>query len=366
MSSTTALEAADPVLAASLQEPRWPETLQARAEKTPQFPDGDAEPYFVLPQRLLEAIHRRVPGLISEDDLRQETEWSQEGRRQNILGWWQNRAVRHFLLSRAGPAHIPEHFVAQLGWQTLLQGKSLSGILAESTALSQPVVEQLQAYLGWLICNPVFLDERDLVRTQVSEALATIGGLSHVKEYLIRLQVGDVGPQIMPPSVETLAAISQYTSFLKRWQLVGFVGWDLPLPIGANLGGPAVTGKLIGVDESPALQLPPTIRLPDRYPVLKILRAPLTDPLDEWKLVLEECHPSGFNFARWGRLLELRFYRDIVLGRRYRERLKRTHERLDWAFADYFGDASNESVRKLRLWLQSRLRTATERSATDR
>jgi len=147
----------------------------------------------------------------------------------------------------------------------------------------------------------------------------------------------------------------EFGAFCERWQLTGMVTWDLPQPRGANLGGPAAMGSLMGLADRPTIELPTTLKLPVRYPLRDMIHSQPDGNLAEWQAVMEQRHPSHFNYARWRRVFQLHFYRNICLASRYADRFPRRVAAIDWAFADYLGDASDESVRKLRRWIDGRV-----------
>ncbi len=83
--------------------------------------------------------------------------------------------------------------------------------------------------------------------------------------------------------------------------------WDLPNPIGENIGGPAAIGRLAGVEHSRTVQLPSTLRIPNKAPVQLIHRyfGPLLH-LAEWEAVQELRHPDGLSYQRLRRIFSCR------------------------------------------------------------
>jgi hypothetical protein len=214
-----------------------------------------------------------------------------------------------------------------------------------------PLKEQLEGYMGWLVINPVFQAERNELRHKWDDAVARRRGLPlySVDQNLELL----VAPEDVDYDRNAMAA--DFISFYRRWNLTTLTTWDLPQPVGFNLGGPAAAERFMGIENSAAIQLPPTVRLPARSPVRDIVHTAPEDHLTEWKDVLAQKHQSHFSFTRWRRVLHLHFFRNVILASGYPDRLHRRAEALDWAFADYFQDDSEESVRKQRQWLEHRL-----------
>jgi hypothetical protein len=109
------------------------------------------------------------------------------------------------------------------------------------------------------------------------------------------------------------------------------------------------------------VRLPANLRPPARFPLRQVIAAPTDSHLAEWQAVMDQEHPSRLNYPRWRRMFYLHFLRNIVLASGYRDRFRRRAGALDGAFADYFGDDSDESVRKVRLWVGRRLKPKSGR-----
>jgi hypothetical protein len=146
-----------------------------------------------------------------------------------------------------------------------------------------------------------------------------------------------------------------FAAFYDRWDLSALMTWDLPQPKGGNFGCPASLGTLSGVEDSPTVQLPRTLRLPARFPLDGLLNRAVDDHLADWQAVVEQRHPGKLNYGRLQRVFRLHFLRNIVLRSGYGDRFPRRVGLLDQVFAEYFDDDNEETVRKLRLWIDRRL-----------
>jgi hypothetical protein len=214
-----------------------------------------------------------------------------------------------------------------------------------------PLFEQLEAYAGWLVINPVFQTELTRLRSTWAEAVARRRGIP-LYSVSRNLEFGEALPG---PDCDRDLMAADFIAFYQRWHLITLPTWDLPQPVGFNLGAPAAAERFLGITDGAALQLPPTVRLPARCPVRDLVQTAPEEHLAEWKMVLAQQHPSHFSFARWRRIFHLHFFRNVVLTRSYPDRLHRRAEALDWVFADYFDDEGDESVRKQRQWLERRV-----------
>jgi hypothetical protein len=75
--------------------------------------------------------------------------------------------------------------------------------------------------------------------------------------------------------------------------------------------------------------------------------------------VLRQSHSGDLSFRRFGHILDLVFFRDTVLQSRYGERFEGNVENIDRAFAAYFGNTSDESVKKLRVQMKRLIMSKT-------
>jgi hypothetical protein len=140
----------------------------------------------------------------------------------------------------------------------------------------------------------------------------------------------------------------------------------LPEPKGGNFGDPAVFSELSGVEDSPAVQCPHTLRLPARFPFHDLLRGEAHEHLAEWHAIEGQRKPGEPNYVRMRRVLYLHVWRNVILGGAYRDRFRRRAECLDEVFAEYLGAGDVESVRKLRQWIDRRLRPRSASSPRSR
>ena len=323
-----------------------------------------AEPLYAIPEGLLDLLAGRIPGWLAPVELERERRLSRLCRAFGAVAVFYGRPVSHLLFGRPAPPVIDDDSFREMGWDRFLSGSAaVRQSLARAGELSEPVFERLEAYLGWLMTCPTFLAERDALRARWRDAVDALGFIPPLASGrdLSVLAPRATAAADAPDAPDGLAA--ELAAFYDRWQLMALTTWDLPQPRGANIGGPAVAGALAGVADSPAVQLPPTLRLPARYPLRNVLSGRPAAHLAEWEAVLEQRHPSRFNHVRWRRVLHLHFLRNVVLAGGYRDRFRRRAGPLDEVFAAYFGESDAEGTRKLRLWVDRHLRPAPPAAA---
>jgi hypothetical protein len=329
----------------------------AQATCLPALPDVSrlhrhtVQPCYPVSERILDALARHIPGLFVDNELELERCFTRLCRDANVVAIYHGHGVRHPFFGRPPIPTISDDLVHKLGWGPYGTAETIGNALRSAAKLAEPIHDQMEAYAGWLVTNPTFLAERDLLRAKWDGAVAQRRG---IPQYSVRLKM-ELRGERYDGNYDRRAMAADFMSFYGRWQLAALATWDLPLPLGANLGAPAAAGAFIGLEDKPAIQLPATVKLPVRYPLRDLIHAPPDEHLHEWQAVLQQKHPSHFNFARWQRIFHLHFWRNVVLAGAYQERFCRRTEALDLVFAHYFGDGSEESVRKQRQWIDRRL-----------
>ncbi len=222
-----------------------------------------------------------------------------------------------------------------LGWDQYWTLATANRLLNYGADRTEPLRRQLQAILGWLITNPTFVSQVAEFEAREENLLAAGKSLEDDKELL-----------------------AAFIEFCAEWQLDGMATWDLPIPCGVNLSG--LTIPLGNRDEPINLTFPATVRLPARFPLGDLMkelrRDTLSNRLAGWREVLDPNGGDGKGLRRYRQILPLHFYRNVVLQSRYRDRILGHVELLDVAFADFFGDIGEDSVKKLRLGIERRFK----------
>lgn len=196
------------------------------------------------------------------------------------------------------------------------------------------------AYAGWLIANPLFRAERDALRKKCGALVE--GGR-------------------FPRLAQEPAAPEPFLSFYRRWALEAFITWDLPQPLGPALHGLTMHDNFTLSKAGVNIFLPWYFLRDRRFSLAEV-----ADHLRTWEnpTHLKDWFSSttsdaGLGYTRWYNLLVLYRYHQLALVSRYAERLKGNVERIDRAFAEFLSLSSVDSVKKLRLELQHRLRRSS-------
>jgi hypothetical protein len=292
---------------------------------------------YSLPESLIEALAKRSRGVLSDAELDFELNLSDALRSQHSIGFVNGRPIQSNLFTKRTAVSVSEADFDSLGWKEFgLTCEKVNQVAAEIESRALHIHDQFVAYAGWLITNPMFLHEVAVLRKR--------------------------GPALEPACLEQTAVLvdREINKFLARWQLAGMTSWDLPNPQGPNLSGIALPASTRRGAEVVTLEMPPTIRLPARFPMSDLLsenRHQATQPhLVEWRAILDqEKDKTTFGILRFSQMLHLQFFRNIVLGSRYKDRFNGHLQALDSAFGEYL-DVGAQSAQKLRLAIAHRLR----------
>ncbi len=294
-------------------------------------------PLYAMPHDLLKEIVIGLPDLLSPDELKFERALTTFGTRHRCLGIVDDTLIRHSILMPTPMPKISREMFEKLGWSAVMTLDQANSSLDVATERLDPLREQAQGYLGWLMTNPQFLAEVKSLRIHRDRRWAR---------------------RSFQPQPSEKREDKVLRSFLDRWKLSGFSSWDLPIPQGPNFTGIHLPGHDEPGDDSVHLDLPITAPLHARNPVRQIIeeaRQQATPPhLSQWLKTLQRSG-NGKGPTHYQRTLQLHFYRNIVFGSRYAARLARRVEKMDKVLAEFIGLGVDE-IKKLRLAIAHCLR----------
>jgi hypothetical protein len=315
-------------------------------------PFRSIEPLYALPSDLLKSIQNFVPKWLSAAEIAFEETLANLVARHYSFGMFCGMPVKSFLLNRTPKPIISEDQFRLAGWDRY--NMTLEDVLRAVPLADErfdPIYEQLQAYVGWLLTNQQFLAERDRLRSRWEQLV-----MGSIPAYPVRIADEPDEPQSMPPPQGgkdvTKNMVSEFNAFYERWQIRRLVTWDLPEPFEVNLSGCPTPGGCQPENSKFGFDLTPILRLPARYPLQQILadiqHQETPEHLRPWLDAQDRMHDDGLRHGRFGHFFEIVFFRDTVLASRYQDRFSGHVELLDYAFADFLGFGS-DSVKKLRL-----------------
>jgi hypothetical protein len=316
-----------------------------------------ADPLYALPEALRVALVEEVPNWFSQADLAFEMDLEILCRRHHAIGLFQNRPVGDVLLV---PVSMRTEFFPALARSLSEEAATVTETQAAAEAgddCMSPIHDRLNAYRGWLLTNPVFLNDVSQLRETWGDVVKMLGFFPAYG----RLAHGRIGAQ-QPSggrSIVTEGFARDWNTFYERWQLQRLLTWDLPEPLGPNLSGMAFPASVVRPPSQITIQLPATFALPNPKSlgslVTSIQRTHQPEHLQGWQQVLDQRHPRGLRFQGFRQIFFLRFYRDIVLARRYPDRFRGRIAAIDRAFAAFLGEMdhagrslSEDAVKKLR------------------
>lgn len=316
-----------------------------------QLEFSTTEPFYAIPPRIIEMLASKK-GWLSSDKAKIEMRFGQACDTFNAVGILFD-GFAQWRFARAYQKLQFDFDICKAAWPD--HGTSAAVALAEKTSHTccAPIFQRQQAYVAWLLTSQLFLRERDSIRRKWGKSVDQLGRLP---VSLTRPQSGSIEIVAKMNRSKLFNMITDFTAFYQRWHLLGLATWDLPIPLGANLGAPSTVNTFLGLQDAPAIQLSKPLRLQARFPYDQVLRHRSEAHLEKWQSLTRQQDPAGIKYARLARCCQLHFLRNIVLKGAYPDLFVRCESRLDEILARYFR-IGDETIRKLRLWISQQLRT---------
>lgn len=240
----------------------------------------------------------------------------------------------------------------------LLQRTKMRKMLESSTGSPALVVaQQMQAYMGWLVTEPAYLEELSALR---EAGAAVVAGLRDVHSINFVPRQEDLRNLHLPMTSGTEAFFQRYGEFCRRWCLDRLITWDLPQPMIPTWGVPkdGVIEDLVATGI--LLYVPYTFISHGTVDLTEIHREMMSRcPVEHLKGWLDKASPSRFGEGE-GRFADLFIYHHLwaVIEGRYGDRMSgnRTHVNRaigqfmvdDNAYADEEGLAMAKKFRAFR------------------
>jgi hypothetical protein len=180
--------------------------------------------------------HRQQKSLLTEAEAAAEKEFCTLCRKYlaDVVGVWDGRTVHYPpLVPPPPPVITPAQF------QSLGSGldRSLAGVNAELSEMMQRVDQarhQLLGYAGWLTLHPAFQAEKATLRAQYAALEVRppwpLRANTHDRQP-VPIPSGEAGTVTVLPDA-TARFLDSAGQFLRKWQLMQLVSWELPLPQG--------------------------------------------------------------------------------------------------------------------------------------
>lgn len=314
---------------------RLGKAFQSRRTESSEY-GGDC--IYAIPAQLLKSIAKELPQFFVESELELEHTLADTLQQLKSIGFHTAGLVRCDLFDEPLATHISESEFEALGWRHEgITYDALNESLSAAESSSRQFRSQLRAYLGWLVTNPMFVADVASVRKAVGKLVSSPLGLND-------------------PLLEDRAG--SFSELCAKWQIGGFYSWDLPRPASINLGGPEIPQSMRTFGESITIQLPPTVRIRDRFPIEKLVKQAAENltgaHLNEWQEIANRASGNSFGARRFAEVLKIHFFRNIVLRSRYETRFHGNVEAIDRALGQYL-EMSADSVKTARLEIDRRL-----------
>jgi hypothetical protein len=225
----------------------------------------------------------------------------------------------------------------------------------------QQVQSSQEGYLAWLLTNGVFRRELDQLRQ--------IWDQEHERSAeLPRLPLEILGQRRTRPEAERGDSEARAIRLLWKWGLERLESWDLPVPQSPALTGPNLY-SVTDQETSGVVLFVPWYFLVRRDMGLEALidQRRLERPQRHLESWIRGRETTRFGVGRFSLMWQIYFLHELVLRRRYSDRLRGNLGRLDLAIAAFLYPAAErrewvritrfaENVRRVRLAMNARLR----------
>jgi hypothetical protein len=347
-----------------------PDWMLFVAEYKDKYPALIESAVYALPERLIRAIQRQVPGLFLAEDVTFERNLARFGG----AGFFLGRPFGHPLLAKR--ERDPRETEAQKeiddsSQQALRRieemldegmremGRSAEQIQQfhrEKKRVEARLRQQQMSYLGWLLTNPRFQSERDAFFDHWEPVMGNLGSLQLPLSF-----VGEV-PKIRKKARKLY---DDMLVFFRRWCIGAFVTRDLPILLQPQITSPALHHLPSMAEAGILLFIPWYLLRKQAFKLHELLELQLLSR-DQSHLEPWLDGERKWGHTRFARMFELYVYLELGLKQRYPDRIRGDIERLDLAFTQFFSgrldDAvhgvgmDKEKLRRTRLEMNRRLR----------
>jgi hypothetical protein len=268
---------------------------------------------FAVPNKMLDVLEARCSHVTTASaSWQQERRWAARAESQNVIGFWRGRAVMYpyFRRSKLELHNITGNEDAYLKRFLLEQNNAMRA----AEAVAQRRWQDSKGFAGWLVTNPAFLDEHDVLLVKYRREIEE-WGLPPLSRPVTRLPLNS--------GSESNSRLSTFyddmDAFYRRWQITGLAAPYLPLPMQAQLPLLAPSDQ-----QSVTLQIPANARIPDaaelRRTIAEAFQRRDDDHLTKWTELIRSDNQAKNPISKYATLFELQHYCRII------------HQRLPIAF----------------------------------
>jgi len=293
--------------------------------------------FYTLPVGLWKAVIKELgSGRFKADDIALELRLSEVCEDHSVQVGFRDGQPILFNRLRTNPLSFPKPNCDE--WR-IKSGAAWRACLRQLDVRADYFSSIVRGYLGWLLTNPLFLNEHDHLWEGASKELH---GAS-IPQRIEAQRSGRELPsdwQLQPDSASRIAA--QFREFCSRWRLSQLAGPYLPVPV-----EPRIPNLLASQQAAPQFQIPDIIAIDGgglvREMITDSLRQPRAEHLAEWMQIVEPDNQGRKTIHRFARLFELQHY-SRALAQRHPNALAGKKEKLRHAFANFFG-TSDDTIR---------------------
>ena len=229
-------------------------------------------------------------------------------------------------------------------------------LLKRGKARTKRLWELAQAYAGWLMTNPEFLDEHDRLVADFHVEIETWRFPQHALPVL----PGTVPPDCEPPDKRINAYGNACDTFFLKWRLLTLAAPGLPVPLLPGVPVPPTIHVLsLSQTVGKLFYFPDTFPIPSREDLREQIEeslrggSQLPAHLSEWGAMVGNSNTAKNKLLRYARLFEVQHY-SRLLRQRHPEALDRRLAALKKSLASFLG-CTEASVHADMMFLNKRL-----------
>lgn len=312
-------------------------------------------PYFTLPRKLLTQVVAEVGESRFEADII-ELECALSdicGDHSSYIGFWNYQPI-NFQLLRPKNDLVNDVFVRGMSKFGKSEAEARSTLAIGQQRLRW-AHEVCRGYCGWLMTNPAFLDEHNVITQRWTHQISQ-NGIPHMGAVMADRRST---PDVQIAEGEMRQFLQAFEDFFVRWRLDGMPSPLLPQPMGIHLPVTNLRPVLGHMRQGgTTFYIPDICPVPSRDELRELLEEALRGRnapryLEEWFEIVHADNVAKNQIPRFARLFEMQHYVRTIYAR-HAEALQRKKSAVVLAISQYL-QTSDDTVERDLSFIASRL-----------
>ena len=233
--------------------------------------------------------------------------------------------------------------------------KDADATIRDATNRLNQATRGMRSYLGWLMTNPVFLQEMQALWPHLERHCGP-GSMPIPIRRVEARPSGAIEGEVRPDIEDDYR---QLTDFCARWRLTELAGPMLPLPASIQMPAPPIpqNDSSLPGHASAKILIPDTMPIPGekelRRMMEEVIRQNPADHLAEWFKIVRAQNSARSQLDRYARIFEVQHYWRLLQSR-HAQALRRSRGRLIDAFSEHF-EVSDAAIDRDLKFIEKRL-----------